>query len=69
MHRVLNPLNGKDRYSCAFFNDGMLDKIVECIPTCLKAGEKPLFPPIKVEDHLVARYLQSYNAGGTELKR
>ncbi len=68
MHRVISPLSGKDRYSCAFFNDGKLDQIVECIPSCLKPGEQPSYGPLKVEDHIIKRYLQSYSAGGTELK-
>lgn len=67
MHRVISPLSGRDRYSCAFFNEGPLDRMIECIPTCLKPGEKPLYEPLKVEDHLVKRYRQSYGAAGTEL--
>lgn len=67
MHRVVSPKHGKDRYSCAYFNEGMLDAVVECIPSCLKEGEKPLYGPLKVEDHLINRYTQSYSAGGTEL--
>ena len=35
MHRVISPLSGKDRYSCDFFNEGPLDRMIECIPTCL----------------------------------
>jgi isopenicillin N synthase-like dioxygenase len=65
MHRVISPASETDRYSCAFFNDGALDVVVECIPTCLRAGEKPLYPPLKVEDHCIKRYTQSYAAGGT----
>jgi isopenicillin N synthase-like dioxygenase len=68
MHRVLSPLTEKDRYSCAFFNDGALDVIVECIPTCLRPGEQPRYGPLKVEDHAIRRYTQSYGAGGTEIK-
>lgn len=67
MHRVISPLSGKDRYSCAFFNDGALDTIVECLPTCIKPGEKPFYGPLKVEKHIVERYVQSYGAGGTVL--
>ncbi|KAL6241190.1 hypothetical protein RBB50_011869 [Rhinocladiella similis] len=67
MHRVISPLSGKDRYSCAFFNDGALDTIIECLPTCLKPGEKPAYEPLKVEKHIVERYVQSYGAGGTVL--
>jgi len=68
MHRVISPNNGKDRYSCAFFNDGVLDHVVECIPSCLEPGEKPLYEPLRVEDHLKRRYLQSYGDAGVDLK-
>ncbi|RFU25435.1 hypothetical protein B7463_g10903, partial [Scytalidium lignicola] len=68
MHRVISPLSQKDRYSCAFFNNGALDVIVECIPTCLKPGEVPKYGPLRVEDHVKSRSLQSYNAAGTEIK-
>lgn len=42
--------------------------VIECIPTCLKPGEKPMYEPLKVEDHCVRRYKQSYGAGGTEIR-
>ncbi|KAI9371274.1 hypothetical protein BJX61DRAFT_543813 [Aspergillus egyptiacus] len=67
MHRVISPLSGKDRYSCAFFNDGALDTIVECLPTCIEEGEKAHYEPIKVEQHIINRYQQSYGAAGTVL--
>lgn len=65
MHRVISPLSDTDRYSCAFFNDGMLDKVVEVLPSCVPPGEKPKYGPLKVEDHAIRRYQQSYGAGGT----
>jgi isopenicillin N synthase-like dioxygenase len=65
MHRVISPLSQTDRYSCAFFNDGALDVVVEALPGTVKKGEEPLYPPIKVETHIVERYVQSYGAGGT----
>lgn len=68
MHRVISPLSGRDRYSCAFFNEGPLDRMIECIPTCVKPGEDPLYEPLRVEDHLIKRYRQSYGAAGTELE-
>ncbi|KAK7900765.1 hypothetical protein LTR67_003049 [Exophiala xenobiotica] len=67
MHRVISPLSGRDRYSCAFFNDGAMDTIIECLPTCIKPGETPFYEPLKVEKHIVERYVQSYGAGGTVL--
>lgn len=67
MHRVISPLSQTDRYSCAFFNDGALDMIVEALPGTVGDGEKPLYPPLKVEKHIVERYVQSYGAAGTVL--
>lgn len=68
MHRVLSPTSDKDRYSVAFFNDGALDVVIEAIPTCISAGETPKYGPLKVEDHLVKRYQQSYSLGGAIIK-
>jgi isopenicillin N synthase-like dioxygenase len=68
MHRVISPLSHRDRYSCAFFNDGMLDKIVQALPGCVPAGEKPKYAPLRVEDHCIKRYAQSYGAGGSKIK-
>lgn len=63
MHRVMSPTSTKPRYSVAFFNDGALDTVVEAIPTCIPAGERPKYEPLRVEDHLVKRYAQSYSLG------
>ncbi|QGA12499.1 hypothetical protein EYB26_000143 [Talaromyces marneffei] len=60
LHRVISPVSNQNRYSVAFFNEGLLDQTIECIPTCLKPGQKPLYEPVKVEDHLRARYGNSY---------
>lgn len=65
MHRVLSPLSERDRYSCAFFNEGPLEMVVTCLPTCIEQGQKPLYGPLKVRDHQIARYQQSY---GTEIE-
>ena len=68
MHRVMSPVSTRPRYSVAFFNDGALDTTIEAIPTCVPAGEKPKYGPLKVEDHLVRRYRQSYSKGGATIK-
>jgi len=60
LHRVISPVSSKDRYSVAFFNEGLLDQMIECIPTCLRPGEQPLYAPIRAEDHLRQRYGTSY---------
>lgn len=68
MHRVMSPASLKPRYSVAFFNDGALDTVIEAIPTCVPAGEAPKYGPLKVEDHLMRRYKQSYAIGGATIK-
>lgn len=65
MHRVISPLSNMDRYSCAFFNDGALDVVIEALPGCVEEGESPVYAPLRVEEHIVERYVQSYGAGGT----
>lgn len=69
MHRVISPLSQTDRYSCAFFNDGALDTIIEALPGCVPEGEKPAYEPLKCETHIVQRYVQSYGAGGTYIEQ
>ncbi|KAI0891991.1 putative gibberellin 20 oxidase [Annulohypoxylon nitens] len=60
VHRVISPVSDKDRYSVVFFNEGLLDQVIECIPTCIEPGETPLHPPVTVEAHLRKRYGDSY---------
>ncbi|KAB5549585.1 putative gibberellin 20 oxidase [Coniochaeta sp. 2T2.1] len=60
LHRVISPVSDRDRYSIAFFNEGLLDQVIECIPTCLEEGGKPKYEPVKVEEHLKKRYGNSY---------
>ena len=57
---MISPVSDRDRYSVAFFNEGLLDQIIECIPTCLEAGAEPLYEPVQVEAHLRKRYGSSY---------
>ncbi|PHP65362.1 oxidoreductase [Zhengella mangrovi] len=61
LHRVINT-SGRERYSVPFFYSGNPDFEVACIPTCLAAGEAPKYPPIRVEDHLMAMYRKTYAA-------
>lgn len=60
LHRVISPITDRDRYSIAFFNEGLLDQTIECISTCLKEGETPKYETVKVEEHLKMRYGNSY---------
>lgn len=59
LHRVVNT-SGRERYSVPFFYDGDADYEVVCIPTCLKLGEQPKYPPVTVEGHLMNMYRKSY---------
>lgn len=61
LHRVVNA-SGRERYTVPFFFTGNPDYEVSCIPTCLAAGERPKYAPIKVEDHLQAMYRKTYAA-------
>ena len=54
MHRVVvpdgaapGPAVGERRQSIAFFHNANWDARIECIPTCLRAGEPPRYAPIE----------------------
>lgn len=59
LHRVIN-VSGNERYSVPFFFTGNPDTNVQCIPTCLGAGEVPKYPPVTVLDHLQSMYKATY---------
>jgi len=59
LHRVIN-VSTRERYSVPFFYTGHYDHLVECIPTCLKPGEQPVYPPTTVEEHLREMYRRTY---------
>ncbi|KAH8885475.1 Clavaminate synthase-like protein [Thozetella sp. PMI_491] len=57
---VISPINDENWYGVAFFNEVLLDQIIECIPTCLKTSEKAWHDPVQVEAHLKRGYGNSY---------
>jgi isopenicillin N synthase-like dioxygenase len=60
VHRVVPPPSGDGparRRSAAFFHDGNYDALVECLPTCVGAGETPRYPPVIAGEHLKAKLL------------
>lgn len=59
LHRVINT-SGRERYSVPFFYAGNPDFEVRCIPTVLAEGETPIYPPVTVEEHLMAMYAKTY---------
>lgn len=61
LHRVINT-SGRARYSVPFFFDGRFDFRVECIASCLAAGDGPRFPPVTVQEHLIEMTRRTYAA-------
>lgn len=60
MHRVLVPR--ARRQSIAFFHNANWDAIIECLPTCLPAGEQPKYAPIAAGPHLMQKFQSTVNA-------
>jgi isopenicillin N synthase-like dioxygenase len=58
-HRVTHTAP-RERLSIAFFLDPNPDAMVECLPTCLKPGETPRYPPVTGADYLTARLTATY---------
>jgi isopenicillin N synthase-like dioxygenase len=54
MHRVVP--NQQRRQSIAFFHNANWDARIECIPSCLAAGEVPRYEPIKAGPHLMQKF-------------
>ena len=57
-HRVAIPL--RDRYSAAFFLDPNPDAHVEVLPSCLKNGAAPKYPPTTGADYIRERLTATY---------
>lgn len=58
LHRVLG--NGRERYSIAYFVEPSHDCVVECLPTCHSENSPPKFPPVKCQDYLLQRYVDTH---------
>ncbi len=58
MHRVVTPAEGgaERRQSVAFFHNANWDARIECIPSCLRAGETPRYAPMEAGPHLMAKF-------------
>jgi isopenicillin N synthase-like dioxygenase len=58
LHRVKPPIvDGtiNRRRSAAYFHDGNADAVISAIPSCVEAGEEPLYAPITVTEHIAAK--------------
>ncbi|KAK9800874.1 hypothetical protein WJX73_003920 [Symbiochloris irregularis] len=58
LHRVVNLVPGRERYSCAFFTSPDYDAVVECLPTCAEGG--PKFPPVTCATYLEGKYAATH---------
>ena len=60
LHRVANPpvavAATSRRQSIAFFHNANWDAVIECIPSCLVAGESPRYAPVTAGDHLMSKF-------------
>ena len=60
LHRVVTPPADRAatsrRQSIAFFHNANWDATIECIPTCLAAGEAPRYMPVTAGNHLMSKF-------------
>ena len=59
LHRVMNNNSGRNRHSIVLFFNQAHNTHVECLPSCLSAGEKPIFLPCTAGEHSTQRYKES----------
>ena len=70
LHRVANPPAdrrvGSRRASIAFFHQPNHDAVVECVPTCLGAGDPPRYAPTTSGAHLLAKTAKETGTGARD---
>jgi isopenicillin N synthase-like dioxygenase len=58
LHRVAAPrVDGAlvTRRSAAYFHDGNVDALIECLPSCVSASNPARYEPVTVGEHLAAK--------------
>jgi isopenicillin N synthase-like dioxygenase len=58
LHRVAAPLVdgiGVPRRSAAYFHDGNVDAVIECLPSCVTEDSPARYAPVTVGEHLAAK--------------
>lgn len=67
LHRVVNPprhvAHDSRRISLVFFHQPNYDAMIECLPTCLMAGETPKHDAISSGDHLYSKFVKQTTFG------
>ena len=56
MHRVINKISGRDRWSIAYFFDLDAESRIEPLPSCVTATRPPRYAPITAGEHLIEMY-------------
>ncbi|XP_074562055.1 azadirone synthase LFS-like [Curcuma longa] len=59
MHRVV--LDGRERYSIAYFVEPSHDCLIECLPTCQSEANPPKFPPVTCAAYILQKYKDTYS--------
>jgi isopenicillin N synthase-like dioxygenase len=62
MHRVAVPPPGavpQDRISLVFFTNPNPDAEIRCLPSCVKPGETPKYPPVTVSEHYLGKLMRA----------
>jgi isopenicillin N synthase-like dioxygenase len=59
VHRVIQPVRGKERYSVPFFFEPDFDAVVECLEVC-RGEDGPKYPPITAGRHLLNMYEKTH---------
>lgn len=59
LHRVINPDAGSPvstrRQSMPFFHNANYQALIECLPSCVAAGERPTYEPVYAGPHLAGK--------------
>ncbi|XP_072981061.1 azadirone synthase LFS-like isoform X2 [Typha angustifolia] len=58
LHRVV--LDGRERYSIAYFVEPSHECLVECLPSCKSEANPPKFPPVTCATYLFKRYKETH---------
>jgi isopenicillin N synthase-like dioxygenase len=56
LHRVINKVSGRERYSIAYFFDLDHHALIEALAPCVSAARPAKYPPIKAGEHLIEMY-------------
>ena len=56
LHRVINKVSGRERYSIAYFFDLDHHALIEALPTCVSVEQPARYAPVKAGEHLIEMY-------------